>query len=247
MFAAIAGILIVIGLPVTILVLQQQQQTQQSAQTYGSKHDTCNKLTISLNENPVCPRLTQLNNNTCSVINPNTKNHLNSYTFTIGITSNDGKAHTFKYTSYNNFCTKGYATAGNGVCQCSDNALTQTATVGTPQNIILTRSPTTGSYCGTYQMDIHITSIDGNTNCTYTGANIGGSGLCETGTTCSGATPTPTKKPTPTPSKQVTPTPTVKLTPTPTLPPGITPTACITPGPVQNVKVTCANCSSPTQ
>jgi hypothetical protein len=71
--------------------------------------------------------------------------------------------------------------------------------------------------------------------------------------------PTPTPwgwKPTPTPTKKITPTPTIKITGTvtPTLTPSVTPTitltgnptptACVTPGQVTNVKVTCANCAT---
>lgn len=54
--------------------------------------------------------------------------------------------------------------------------------------------------------------------------------------------PTPSKTPTPTSKPSSTPTPSKSPTPTPTKNPSVTPTACPTLGPVQNVRIECPDC-----
>lgn len=56
------------------------------------------------------------------------------------------------------------------------------------------------------------------------------------------SSPTPTKTPTPTLRPSSSPTPSKSPTPTPTKNPSVTPTACPTLGPVQNVRIECPDC-----
>lgn len=241
-FAVIGLIVGLLTIPIAILFLNQQQEVRQRAQVgQNGTHDTCGKLTITVSENPTCPRVTDFINGTCQPKSPPVTNNIASYKMAIQITAVDGKQHTINYTSHNNFCNIGHGVTGGNACICVQNDQPVTTNFTVPGTITLSRSSPNGTACGTYQMDFSINSVDGNTSCKFVGQNSGTQGafgFCETGTNCSATTPTPTPKPTNTPTPKPSATPTPKPSNTPT------PTPCVTPGKVANVKVVCPNCSS---
>ncbi len=147
----------------------------------GSGTDTCGKISVDTTETPFCPRL----------YGSGTNENINSYGITVKITSADGHRHNFTYHPYTNFCTGPYLDASG---RCSDNTLDSgSLDASTPFSITLNRSPNQGAYCGNYQLDLLVTSIDGDSNCIYRINNASGvAGVCETGYDCSAnATPTP--------------------------------------------------------
>lgn len=172
----------------TILLLASIHQGNKGyANVYDiGPHDSCNLLHLSLSEIPVC-----------KTGQPNT---INNYALQVTVDSQDHTPHTFTYTRWSDFCTSGTLQKVNGYSQCKDNQVEQTLTATTPVTITINRSPTTGSYCGSYQADFNINSIDGNSNCNYGhgSQSIGGTGICETKTDCTNG-PTVTLAPTPTP------------------------------------------------
>ncbi len=246
------GFLFVIAIVfLTVYVAQQTQQTQQNAAVFSAIHDTCNLITLSTQESPICPRLTQSNNgnNTCTVPDPSKKNtNIAEYTYTVTLSSNDGKQHTIKYRYLTNFCTHGYGDFHGSTrdCHCNDNTQSsgdQAVTIDSlnAKTIQMHRSPIQGyASCGAYQFDLTIVSVDGRTSCSLKPNQLGNTlsvGHCDTGIDCTPVTPTPIPSPTPTPTPQVPPT----RIPSPSS------VVCATPGAVKNIKITCPYCSSTTQ
>lgn len=153
--------------------------------------DMCNRVRVTVAENPVCPRLTRNDPGTCRVIS-SSKNNVSSYALTIQLQSNDGNAHTINYGNATSFCTSSTATTdATGYCTCIQNeekyySLTSSVPSNGVNTITLSRPNPYGASCGTYQMDFWINSVDGNSSCSYGNSTIvGASGLCETGTACS--------------------------------------------------------------
>ena len=189
-----------------LLTIEKTKVSKAHAETYyadaiGKRQtDQCNRVHIDIAESPRCNRLTRNDPGVCTDIAVGSTNNTASYSISLDIRSNDGAAHTIDYGSDNNFCDSGRATidAGTGYCSCIANSQRDNSTnISIPasgtQTITLNRASPYGYACGTYQMDFWINSVDGNTSCTYgNGSVVGASGLCETGTTCTGPTPTPT-------------------------------------------------------
>lgn len=255
-FALFAVLILFAAIPVTLVLMRNQQELRQFANvTLNGTHDTCNKVTIQAIEDPLCPRLTQFSNNACVKLPGSGTNQIASHSVTITVGSNDRNSHTITYVLHNEFCTKGYFTSNGSFCQCSDNDQVTQATASVPKTIVATRSPTTGSLCGSYQVDFRITAVDGNTKCTYISNQSGATSNCETGITCGTTPPTPKITPSPQPSCVPQPTcnpnlgilcksqPCTQITPTPSQSPTTTP-ICQAPKPVADIKVTCPNCSN---
>lgn len=173
LFGVLGVLLLIIGLPLSLNSLKQQQITQDHAQINTSgNYDSCKRVNLTFSESPLCP-----------ILNGHGTNHINSYTFTVVVKSNDGKPHHVHFWQYNNFCTDGYKSI-----PCVSNPLiAEFKDKVTPFTITIQRSPTVGSYCGTYQADIKIVDIDSNAGCNYQSksGDVAGSGFCQTGTTCS--------------------------------------------------------------
>lgn len=228
-FGIIVVVALLIGIPLAV-VKQQQNITQNAALNQIGNHDSCGLLHFAFSESPVCP----------AGVNTRT----NSYTYTVKVTSTTGGVErNFTYDTFNYFCT-----AGNITGNCLSNLIQQLhLSARTPATITISRSPTLGAFCGSYQFDFRTTSVNGNTSCVFEGAggNVASSGSCSTGVNC---TPTPTPKPTvtpthtPTPRPTNTPTPRPTNTPTPRITQTPTPSVCVTPKPVTNVSVTCESC-----
>jgi|SRR5579885_296818 len=249
LFGGLVLLLIVAAIPLTVYISQQRQQTQQNAAVFSATHDSCKLITVSAQESPSCPRLTQSSNgnNTCTIPDRSKKNpNISDYTYIVALSSNDGKPHTVKYKYVTNFCTHGYGDFYGSTKDCHCNSNTQssgdqvlTINASGSKTLTLHRSPIQGyANCGAYQFDVTIESIDGRSSCTLTPNQLGNTlsvGHCDTGIDCTAVTPTP-------------PPATVQPTPTPTpLPSTIpSPSVCVTPGKVSNVRVICPACTTPT-
>lgn len=196
--------------------------------------DSCGLIEVSVQEPTVCPRLakTDQSPNCTSVvpIQPGQTNNLNRYTniYSLKNIAADQLSHTVTYRTYSSFCTSAYGQLYAPKCWivCNDNPQTEdgeaTIAPGQTAEVAVERSSPTGSVCGTYQLDLDIFAVDGNTNCIYRGSNpgetVGAWGYCETGLDCPVNTPTPTSEVTP------------------------TPTTCPTPATVENLKIVCPIC-----
>lgn len=206
------------------------------AESRGAPQDTCKLVKLNYVENVNCNSLINQSSSTCAVLNPNIKNNISQYTWTINLSSQDNKTHTVTYHAGTHFCNAGYKTydSGSGFCTCGDRTNTQDLTVTVPATgtkaIIFQYPNPFGKVCGTWQYDYRITSIDGNTNCNQ--GKFLASGSCETGTACTGPISTPTPvQPTPTP-----------VPPMPTLP--FFPGATATPVPVGSGTIPQRSCPS---
>lgn len=180
-----------------IFLLFHHPTTVKALTWVASNEDSCGLIYQSLAENPTCSVFSTDASNQC--VNPQgnpTNPNINSETLKISLSSTNGAAHQITYFAGNAFCTKGYLTTSDNVCSCSDNGIYQTQTLTVPAkgqtSLTISRSPTLGSYCGSYQFDFSILSVDGNTNCNTgnTTNHIGASLICETGITCTAAPPT---------------------------------------------------------
>jgi hypothetical protein len=145
--------------------------------------DTCNKINISMGE-------TIVGDHQCV---EGTPAHVGAYGLTINVDSADGQPHTFNYIVYRNNCPQGFAKP------CTQNLISNVSNNNTTPKVIniALQTPKTGYFCGTYQDDIAITSVDGNSNCHYGDPNStqfgssepGSAGLCATYVNCPGGTP----------------------------------------------------------
>lgn len=226
-FGLIAGFFILAMVPLTVIISQRVQQIQQNAAVFSGSPDTCNLINFTATESPTCQRLTQSTdgNNTCTIPNASLKNsNITDYTYTVALTSNDGKQHVVKYHYLSSFCTHGYGDLRGSTkdCHCNDNSqssgnISLTVDASGSKSIQMHRTPISGfSSCGAYQMDLSVDSIDGKTSCVLKANTLGNTlsvGHCDTGIDCTVPTPTPK------PSNAPTPTVTPKLTITPTQPP----------------------------
>ncbi len=209
-----------------------------------SDKDSCSIFKFNESESPNCNMITTSANNTCSLKTPKQpNNNLNAYTFKLTASTIDGKSHSLCYSYESSFCIRGYDDVKTATCNCWGNVQQPSSPICvtniTNQTFSMSRSPINGySYCGSYQLDFFVTSVDGKNNCIFGNASLSGaSGYCETGTTCRGAAPTPTNTPAPRPTATNTPAPRPTATntpaprPTPTNTPAPRPTATNTPAP----------------
>lgn len=149
------------------------------------QQDSCNKVHISMGESIIGA-------SQCVQGTPST---VGSYGTTINIDSLDGAVHTFNYILYRNNCPQGFT------IPCTQHLISNVANnATTPLAVsIALQSPAAGYFCGTYQDDFVITSIDGNSACHYGDPNSTGAGssapgsaaFCATYTTCPGTATKP--------------------------------------------------------
>src|SRR5579884_1030007 len=149
------------------------------------QQDTCNLVNISMGESIV-------GDNQCI---EGTPAHVGAYGVTINVDPLDGKQHTFNYIVYRNNCPQGF------IKPCTQHLISDSgANQTTPATLsIAMQTPAAGSFCGTYQDDFVITSVDGNSNCHYGDPNSnqfgssspGSAGFCATYTNCPGVPPAP--------------------------------------------------------
>lgn len=123
----------------------------------------CN-VHMTFNENPYCP---------------SGQAGIGNYSYSVTFSSIDGYTHSVNYTTANSFCTSG----GGG--PCTQNSIPGGGTQNTPFTVTMSRSPTIGNNCGTYQDDVWINSVDGNGGCQWGNrGNPGGAGYCSTNVQC---------------------------------------------------------------
>ncbi|KKT77939.1 MAG: PKD domain containing protein [Microgenomates group bacterium GW2011_GWB1_44_8] len=177
--------------------------------------DTCNTVQVSVQEPTTCLRLTNTGTNKVSTYK--TIYHLKNIT---------DKAHTYKIGRMSNYCTEPYGQTQPGLngpgCWSNLDSSLQDVSLGPWQSgdVTIERSSASGQACGSFQTDIFLVAVDGDTAChSRNGQQTAiAAGVCQTGIAC--VAPTPTATPTPTPTPTLTPTPTPTATPTPG--PGVT-------------------------
>ena len=154
-------------------VLIPKQKKAYTRQISGT--DNCNKVRIEIVENPSCNRLYSAGNPSCPAP-AGTVNNVSSYTTIFRVTSNDGQTHQISWKTANEFCSNAcgnYTSAFGGNYSCSNPATsiyqvkTETVNPGQSLDVVVARSSPTGQACGTYQQDLWIDSIDGNTQCNF--------------------------------------------------------------------------------
>lgn len=225
LLGVVVFLLLVIPAGVYLALNRQEIRKEAFTGTPGGDHDSCNLLTITVNEFPSCPRLANQPNPQPT---PANSNNISDYNLVVHLTGNTlGGEKIVKYQALTYYCDEPYGRdngAGNVHCDQNMQQTVQTITVpaGEEKNITINRASGGASACGSYQADFKILSItyDGqeHTECNYTGSNntSGAWGFCQTGLSCNAPTVTPTVTTTPpvTPTVTVTPPPT--RTPTPT-------------------------------
>ncbi len=201
LFVLLSILGIIVAVMASYFVANQTFITGKKAFTVAvTTHDTCNKLTVTLAETPQCRQLA------CPNGVPESTVQTSNYSVLYTISSNDNQAHTIKYGKNTNFCEAACGQFSNPIHpDCNDNAevtdnIDGTVSPGTPLLVTLSRASPSGLVCGSFQTDLWIHSIDGNTSCHYTFPNEGAGSVCQTGITC----PTPTTPATP--SATLTPT-----------------------------------------
>jgi hypothetical protein len=239
------------GLVAGLSAVRQNQELRKRAFTtnLNPPRDTCGYTEVAVTEQTPCQ---PLNNNTGT-------NNVSTYITVYTLTNISDAAHTVQYTTNDNWCPEPYGQIVPGqptvVCNSNSDLKTGEASLdpGQTTQVTVSRTSPSGGVCGSFQTDLRIDSVDGNTDC-HT-ANVGGgpiaAGVCQTGIeTC--PTPTPTETPLPTPTPSATPgptaTPTPSATPGPTATPAPTatagPTATPTPTPTSPPTVTHNECNS---
>ena len=158
--------------------------------------DSCNRVRITANESPSCPRLTWNDPGACRDTTGGAINNVSNFSMTFTVSSNDGGAHTINYETATNFCDNKHLNFGfGGYCSCTNNAIHTPASTSIPaggsRTITVNRANPYGQACGSYQFDLWIDSVDGNNGCNFGNVGITGiSGVCETGRTCIPPPPT---------------------------------------------------------
>lgn len=250
--AVLILLLLISGIGAGIYGVNRTQELRKKAYTLitNPATDICGLIRVTVAESPNCPLLT----NDIHATNIG-QNVVSTYTSTFTLTNITNQSHTVHYIKNSNYCTEplGQSQPGAGQLVCWDNGTSEPVDVTLAPNqtvtIHVSRSSTSGQACGSFQTDLGITSVDGNTNCrSQQDANQpSASGLCQTGITCSTTTPTGTPTNTPTGTPTITPTPTGTVTPTQTATPTPTrtptPTPTLTPTPTTRLSCN-ASCSS---
>lgn len=140
--ASVMGILLIaLSLPLSLLLVKQNQEIRKNAETPGLSGS------VSLCGIKVSP------------IGQNAPGSGN-YSFSYSITSTDGKSHTAEVHTYGCACTDGNrGSCGTSSGKCDGKSFT----INTPHTGTVT-APKIGD-CGTYQADVFILSVDGNSGC----------------------------------------------------------------------------------
>lgn len=215
--ATILGILLLVGgVGAGILLTQQKQLIPQKAYTSSTTTDKCSLVQVGVTENPHCGDLScQCDSGGCNCDNKASNNIGTSYSTTYTLTNLTGQSHTISITKNTNYCQTGrgeLSGAFAGSCTLNPDVSSDTITLAANQSqtITLTRNGLLGQNkngdtvsCGTYQTDLSINAVDGNSGCNGNWGPLAGFGLCRTGLDCSGTPP-----PVPTPSPSPSPTPT---------------------------------------
>ena len=116
---------LVLSLGLLYYVLPESHPQSAKAETYvntpgGRNTDSCNRVRVTVSENPSCPRLTEDAGNSCNIIS-GAKNNVSSYTMRLNVSSNDGQAHNITYLGATNFCPGGYLQGSQTYCGCVNN------------------------------------------------------------------------------------------------------------------------------
>lgn len=228
---------LVVSLGAAVVGIKYSQEIRKKAYTgvTNPPTDTCNLIQISAADRTSCPSLQ------AQVVNGawvgTGQNPISNYETTFTLTNITGDTHTVSYRSNTNYCSEPFGQKQPGVnypvCWNAGDFKDGSVVIppGESREVIVGRASASGQACGSYQTDLSILAVDGNTNCTgreVAAGGLVGSGVCQTGNICAAETPTPTPTSTPsnTPTSTVTPTktPTPTNTPTGTLTPTVTPT-----------------------
>ncbi len=261
--AALVGFLVIllIGLPLAVILLQQPTKISQNASFSGDQFDTCGNIKISFVETPpAC-----LNGATA----PGMTTHSSQITATLIKTIGSGNHIQLDWNGISYWCPT-HASLSNSSCFLNPVPLNGQCTLtDTNKSCTMALKPhsPSGQYaglaCGYYQDDYafnyHSGSFGG-TGCHWGSYNFtadnapGGALYCNAGDCHINNTPTPTPFSTSTPTPPLTDTPTPILTPTdtptpiltPTDTPILTPTDTPTPGPSETPTDTPTGTLTPT-
>lgn len=182
--ATILGLFLLVGgVGAGVFLTGQNQNIREEAYTpAASKLDTCNFVEVSFSENPTCPKL---ENNTG-------QNNVVTYRTNYTLKNVTNRTHVLQIQKLSRYCTEPYGqiNASGGV-HCGTGRQTETLELTLNANetktVEISRRTDSDMSCGSFQTDLILNSIDGNTNChsPNTGnTTLFGWGMCQTGVTC---------------------------------------------------------------
>lgn len=188
-FAMILGLFLLVGgVGAGIILVQQPQLFQQMAFTRpGTYKDTCNLVEVTALDTG-CPELK---------FNSGETNNVSTYATHYTLKNITSKEHVVSILKNSNWCPEPYGKSANDRA-CHLNPVGENAEItlapGASQDIEIQRTSPSGASCGSYQTDLAINAIDGDTKCTGgrngTPPNVITWGLCQTGTsTCPSPSP----------------------------------------------------------
>lgn len=156
-----AFLVLVVGLVAGLILVKQQQDIRSKAYTSPSG-SACGLVNVVVSEQS-CPSAT--------------------YSTTYTLSSLDGKVHSVYYLKRTDYCLEpqGEPKPGGGVwCTQGNQDSYQTVTVPASGSVVVTisRSSTSGQACGSFQLDLEIQTIDGQS------CKASFWGFCPTGATC---------------------------------------------------------------
>jgi hypothetical protein len=181
--ATILGIFLLLGaVGAGVVLVGQKQLFQQKAYTKPTSFkDPCDIIKITAEDSGVCPKLDNKGTNNVSTYKT---------TFTIKNTTN--KQHVLNIEKKSNYCLEPYGQWSDAVSTniCGSNPESNTTDItleaNETQTVEITRSSISGASCGSYQTDLSLNSIDGDTKCSgdVGMGNLASWGICQTGTAC---------------------------------------------------------------
>ncbi len=211
----------------------------------------CGYITVSTSESPSCPRLASLTQfyptPTIIIFRPGETNNVATYSNTYTLSNTDAQPHTVVYNTWSAHCDSPYGdptyTGSTWWFVCNDRSQPlEGRSITIPAHgsvdVVVSRAGTyTPQACGSFQLDLSISSVDGETACNKIGIPLEDYawGFCQTGVdqclSTITATPFPTQTPAPTLTPTITPLPPTTTPPVPT--PTRTPAKCACDSPIE--------------
>lgn len=184
--ATILGLFLLVGgIGAGVYLSSQNQNVNERAYSNVTTPptDTCNMIQVTATDNGACPK-----------ISGTQKNNVSTYNTTYTLKNITTTVHQVAIKKSSNFCTEPFGQTDPNlpnwpVCYSSDISTTEFITIqpNETKTVTINRSSDRGASCGSYQTDLYITSIDGNTSCHGSDNNgLIAASLCQTGSQCPG-------------------------------------------------------------